>query len=394
MNSIKPIECPICTSKLNYDKLFSFNQMPPNQHVVYKTADEAKHCKIGDINLVHCNNCGFIFNTKFDNNLVNYSEDYNNNPLFSQYYVDYLNVQIDYLIKNNYLSNNSTIIEVGCGKGYYLDFLSKQLKDCSFYGFDTSYEGTLIFPNKNITYYKSYYPDKNIILHPNMIINRHVIEHIPSPITFLKSLRETLDINNYLFLETPDFNWILKNNSIFDFFYEHCNYWLPISISNALTLSGYQVIDITSGYEDQYLWIIAKAAENYSFNIKKSQHFNVDLNKHFSKIFNTYSESLKRISNSDKKIALWGAGPKGYSFVNFFDPNSKYVSCLIDINTSKQHCYIGKTAHKIISPNDIKSSKINFIIIMNPNYYNEITLWLNNNGLNHIEVILVENLLV
>jgi SAM-dependent methyltransferase len=300
---------------------------------------------------------------------------------------------MDYLISLNIYKNDSTIVEVGCGKGFYIDILSNKLERCSFFGFDTSYDGILSFPEKNITYFRSYYPNKSLTKKPNIIINRHVIEHISDPIYFLKSIRSTLDLNSYLFLETPDFNWIINNSTLFDIFYEHCNYWLPISISKALEISGFQVVDISVGFEGQYLCVVAKAVDESLIDISYQSILTIDLYKHFFSLSSIFLESLKKIYSLKRKIALWGSGAKGCSFVCNFDPNRLYIACLIDINPKKQNRYVGKTGHQIIAPSDISSNHIDFIIVLNSNYEKEIKFWLFNNNLSYIDVVNVSDLL-
>jgi 2-polyprenyl-3-methyl-5-hydroxy-6-metoxy-1,4-benzoquinol methylase len=393
MTSLNIHKCPICQYKSQFTNVINLNNVPTNQNIVYKNNIDAKNCQKHNINLILCHNCGLIFNNVFDENLINYSKSYENSVMHSKYYVNYINDQMIYLIKNGYLSNNSIIIDIGCGKGDYIKIFSNKLFDCSFYGFDTSYNGPLNISKKNITFFKAYYPNNNIILNPNTIINRHVIEHIADPISFLVSLRSTLDTNNYLFLETPDFNWIINNKAIFDIAYEHCNYWTRNSISTALFKTGFQIVDIKTGYEDQYLWVVAKAIENNSSCLVRPQPFEFNIDNYFSNTLDLFSRSIIKIYNSNKKIALWGASAKGCSFVNLFDQNNIYISCLIDINPKKQNCYIAKTGHKIISPSKINSLDIDFIIVMNPNYYSEILEYLKSNNLSNIEVICVGSLI-
>jgi hypothetical protein len=394
-------KCPICGEITHLDTILHIKDIPTTQNLVYETIEKAKNCLKGDIQLVYCNNCSFVRNVNFDYNKVDYSENYSYNVFHSKYYIDYVNSQIDCLIKSNYYKNNSLIVEVGCGKGLYLEALSEKLDNCLFYGFDTSYEGELDIVNKNIKYFKLYYPTNNIILKPDIIINRQVIEHIPDPVLFLKSLRSTVDLNSYLFIETPDFSYIVDNKSIFDIYYEHCNYWFPISLTNALELSGYKVEAIISGYKLQTkilgyyglnLCIIAKAVDTYNTIFSNNLKFDTELNNIFSSSISNYIDAIKKIYNLYKTIAVWGAGPKGITFVNLFDYNNIYISFLIDINPDKQDMYVGKTAHKIISPSKIKSLGIDFIIILNHNYIDEIKKYLYDNNLSYIDIISLKDL--
>ncbi|MDR1871597.1 MAG: methyltransferase domain-containing protein [Deltaproteobacteria bacterium] len=395
-------KCPLCGEEVKNNSIFEINNIPTTQNIFYNTSEEAKNCLKGDINLVLCDNCSLVFNSRFEPDTTNYSESYSVDFTYSPYYVSYINNQIEHLIKSNVYNDNSTIIDVGCGKGFYINTLAEKLKGCSLYGFDTSYEGVLNIPDKNIRFVKSYYPSNDIEIKPDTIINRQVFEHITDPISFLKSFRNSLDLNSYLYIEVPDFDWIVNNNSIFDIYYEHCAYWSKFSLTNALRLTGFNVESIISSFDSGSvipnfaginLCVVAKAIENYGNLIKPGKDLKVDLKNHFSSLFSKYANSLKKIASINKNMAIWGAGPKGYTFVNFFDVDRTYFSTLIDINPVKTNLYIGKTAHKIISPSDIKSSKIDFIVILNPFYANEIKSYLFDNNLSRIDVIIFNDLL-
>ena len=54
------------------------------------------------------------------------------------------------------------------------------------------------------------------------------------------------------------------------------------------------------------------------------------------------------------------------------DPHQKFIACVIDINPKKQHRYIAKTAHKIVSPELLNKRGRGSILVMNENYYEEI----------------------
>jgi len=105
-----------------------------------------------------------------------------------------------------------------------------------------------------------------------------------------------------------------------------------------------------------------------------------------SMIKNNWISKIKKIADK-KKIAVWGAGSKGMTFVNMFDSNKKYIDCVIDINVKKNKHFIPGTGHLIINPQEIKSRKIDDIIIMNPNYKNEI---LNTINKMNIKIDLIE----
>jgi len=64
------------------------------------------------------------------------------------------------------------------------------------------------------------------------------------------------------------------------------------------------------------------------------------------------------------------------------DPDHNWIDSVIDLNPNKQGGYMAGTGHLIISYKQIPDRKIKKIILMNPNYYDEVLSILNKSNLN------------
>jgi len=124
-------------------------------------------------------------------------------------------------------------------------------------------------------------------------------------------------------------------------------------------------------FKDQYIYLIA----NLNDLKNKSDLKNV-LHKEKKYKFADNKKYIYILENNNN-IAIWGAGAKGNTFVNIFDPKKIYIKCVIDINKKKQGRFIAKTGHKIISVKQILNYNIETIIIMNINYIEEIKFEIN-----------------
>ena len=366
--------------------------VPVNQNLLYKTIESAKNAATGTLDIQCDESTGFIYNKAFNVELVKYTSDYNNNQCYSPFFDAYIDNQIDWLIQK-YLYNASTIVEVGCGKGDFLKRLAIKLPSCKFYGFDTSYIQNPDTEFSNLQIFNKYFDKNHLNFQPDAVICRHVIEHIDNPANFLTMIRESIPDNALLFLETPDVNWILKNVAIYDFFYEHCSYFNQYSISKALNVAGFDVIEILNEFEGQYMWVVAKAS-NISF-VDNNSCNDYDYITEFDYLMNKYADyvseretaisktasALQRFKKSNKKIAVWGAGAKGTSFVNLFDKDRELVEYIVDINKNKQGKYVGKSGHKVVGEDEIAKNDIEVIYVMNENYLDEIKVTLDSDFL-------------
>ena len=226
------MNCPICRSDKNSIFLERKN-VPVHQNLVCDTREEALGVTRGDLILVMCE-CGFLFNESFDESLLSYGERYNNSQMASPIFQEYLDTLVDHLDLQN-----KTIVEIGCGQG---DFLKKLCVRNRGIGFDPSYVGDEKWGR--CRFVKSYYKPTPA----DVVVCRHVIEHTSRPMGLLNSIDAPK-----VFFETPNLNWILDNNTYWDFFYEHCSYFTKATLELSFQLAGYEG-EAQESFGGQYLW--------------------------------------------------------------------------------------------------------------------------------------------
>ncbi|WPC41055.1 class I SAM-dependent methyltransferase [Clostridium sp. JS66] len=367
--------CPVCGSS-SILKFLEQDNVPVHQNYILRNVEKATNIKRGNLSIYMCNNCGFIFNKDFDINKLNYGCNYDNTQDLSGFFKEYIKKEIDFLT-SNFDIKNSTVIEVGCGKGKFLEQLV-QKTGCKAIGFDPSYEGKNNLYDGKLKFIKEFYDGRFCNIKADIVICRHVIEHIPKPLEILTSIKKALrnSQNAIVFFETPSVKWILEENIIYDFFYEHCSYFEDVSVKKSLNLSGFKVLNVVKEFKGQYMWVIAGLDENSMENNSKEGIEELKkLTFQYSETVNKNIEILKNKIASlsiQGKVAVWGAGAKGVTFINLIDPNKKLIDSAIDINKNKQGCYIPGSAHEIVSYEQITKRNIKYIIVMNQNYYEEI----------------------
>ncbi|MFL8675406.1 class I SAM-dependent methyltransferase [Clostridioides sp. GD02404] len=360
------MRCPICGSE-NINIFLSRKNVPIHQNFIFDNRDIAINDITGDLILGLCSYCEFIFNTSFDSNKVQYDDFYDNTQYNSFRFQSHINEIISYLIKEYNLSEK-VAIEVGCGKGEFLKTFIEISKGKG-YGFDPSYVGETVMLDGNLMFEKKYYDDTCTYISADCVFIRHVIEHIQNPKDIMKSIKKALvnSPNSIVYIETPCVEWILRNNILYDFFYEHCSYFNKKSLNLLLQECGFDILEINYTFEGQYLYAICKVrGENI-----KNDILNIAID--YAENIRIQAERWKHYLESEKsKVAIWGAGAKGVTFLNNIDPQHKFIDCVIDINENKQHKFIPGTGHEIVSFKDICMRKIDKIIVMNWNYEDEI----------------------
>lgn len=100
--------------------LYEQTQLPVLQNRVYETAQNAINCLKGDIKIIEDAKTGLVYNAAFNPDLMIYDENYNNEQGFSPSFKQHLE-QAAELIEESL--GKEALVEVGCGKGFFLEML-------------------------------------------------------------------------------------------------------------------------------------------------------------------------------------------------------------------------------------------------------------------------------
>ena len=369
-------ECLVC-GRAELEPFIERASVPLLLNRVFDDADAARRAGRGALDLAMCAGCGFTFNRAFDAALIDYSPDYENDQTGSPRFRRHVDDVIARVRRHGLA--DATVIEIGGGQGGFLASLLRGLDrgPNAAFGFDPAYRG----PNGE-RYFKAYFGPETAGLVGEgaaLVICRHVIEHVPDPVRFLRDIHAAVaDAGPVrLVIETPCLEWILRHTVIQDLFYEHCNYWTKHSLARAVGAGGFTPERVDHVFDGQYLWLEASVGEPTE---RPTTSVPLALARAYvgaePRTIDAWSKAVEsRAANGG--VALWGAGAKGVTMANMIDPKGTTIACLIDINPRKRNRYVPLTAHRILGP----AAGVRSAIVMNPNYTAEIAALLEDAGI-------------
>ncbi len=349
----------------------------PNSPLVSLQADES----FGLISLRKNQITGLIENQSFDDSQICYDENYQNNQATSNVFSAHMR-HVYEVIKRQFPAG-SKLVEVGCGKGDFLNIVEAD-GHFDYAGFDFAYEGD----NPNI---HKRFLNENDRIDADIIVLRHVLEHIQKPHLFLAMLAQVFP-NTPIYIEVPDYTWITDHSAFFDLTYEHVNYFTPNSLSGLFTSS----MDSGLLFQHQYQYIIAdlgSLTSDYTDHYNSDNWVTLDLKDIFKGMQNAIN-SIEQL-NPSQKIVIWGGATKGVLFAHHLKTLApdvfKRIGSAIDINPNKQDKYLPSTKLKIVSDADFIASANGdeIVVVMNPNYFDEIKLFLEQQDTSNYSLISV-----
>lgn len=326
--------------------LYQQDDFPIFQNRMYDTEAEARNCPKGDIRLVEDTVTGLIHNAAFRPELMVYDGHYQNEQAVSPLFQQHLNAVAGLIDRH---MGRERLVEVGCGKGYFLETLLAKGFDVT--GFDPTYEGNN--PRVQRRYFEA-----GAIDQAKGLLLRHVLEHIQNPVDFLHQLKCANGGGGKIYIEVPCFDWICEHRAWFDIFYEHVNYFRQ---SDFERMFG-EVIDCGRQFGGQYIYVVAELSS------LRNPQIGISDRVAFPKDFASDPDM------APTRTAIWGGASKGVIFALIRERAGCPVDIVIDINPAKQGKFLPGTGLQVNSPEVAIAQlpKGSTIYVMNSNYLDEI----------------------
>ncbi|WP_397449104.1 class I SAM-dependent methyltransferase [Pseudomonas sp. NA-150] len=334
-------------------ELYRVADLPVLQNRTFADSAAAKASASADMVLVQDAVSGLVFNQAFDADKLSYDSDYQNEQAHSGQFQQHLN-DVEGVIARHF--KGQQLIEVGCGKGYFLELLSGL--GYAITGIDPAYEG-----NNNEVIKAPF--TRGLGLAADAVVLRHVLEHIGDPVAFLAEIAEA-NQGGQIYIEVPCFDWIVEHNAWFDVFYEHVNYF---RLQDLRRLFG-TVHEAGHLFGGQYLYIVADLG---SLQTAPSEPVvRVDLPGNFT---HSLARTVQIIQSAPEQgAAIWGASSKGVIYSLFLQRAGVAVDQVVDINPAKQGRYLPLSGVRVSSPQEARDALPEGanLFVMNSNYLEEI----------------------
>jgi hypothetical protein len=371
--------CLSCGSK-HLTPFYEMRNVPTNSGLLLPTKAEAVSFPRGEIRLAFCEDCGFIQNVLFNENRIDFSLPYEEarglSPRFNQF-ADDLAVRL----VNAYDLHNKDILEIGSGRGEFLTSLCR-LGPNRGIGIDPIAIGEHVMPDvaDRMRVISDFYSEEYLELAADFIACRHTLEHIAPVHEFVELVRRAVGQrrDTVVFFEVPDTARVLRELAFWDIYYEHCSYFSLGSLARLFRSSGFDVFDLRSGFDHQYLEIDCVAANGGEGPFWDGEDDLTDLRSLVRYFRDNQASKVKEWSNSlwksrggNGKVVLWGSGSKAISFLTTLGVRDE-LEFVVDINPATHGKFLPGTGHEIVSPEFLSEYQPDTVIAMNPAYRNEI----------------------
>ena len=209
------------------------------------------------------------------------------------------------------------------------------------------------------------------------------LEHIPAAGRFFRLAARVAEASApgmTLFIQIPESERIFRDLALEDVYYEHCNYFTEVSLAGLFRRHGFAVEEVAREYDGQYLTVRGR----YAGEAAKREAGNdaaavAELRRLVERFAATWADRVAqwRAMVSERqaaggRIAVWGSGSKGVSFLSAIGGGEAAVSHVVDINPHRQGRFMVGTGHPIVGPEALREVAPTTVVVMNPIYRQEV----------------------
>ena len=356
--------CRMCYAEINLGDKNNFIILKNSPSLIQNLLKNEKKSLKAKVNLkvYKCYSCNLV---QLLNKPVYYYKSSIRSPNISPNRKKEIINQLKYIVNLN--DKNSRVLEIGCGRGEYLNLLSKFFKNTSGFEYSKRLINTKITKLKINKFYPETISKDSKLSFVDGIFCFNFLEHTISPILFLQSALSYLKPGGFIVIEVPNFEYMFENNIFYDFTIEHLSYFTKETLIKLTNMCNLRVIKI-------YHFRESHTISFYCQKLFDKSAFSKKINFELDKLVNNINKDI----NNNEKIVIWGACHQSFDII--LKTKLKYkLYYIVDSSVQKQKRLCPGSKIPIYSPDKLLSNRPDHLIICASSYSKEVYKIVRNN---------------
>jgi SAM-dependent methyltransferase len=344
------------------------------------------------LEVYYCPNCSLVQLDEFETPDQIFSSDYAYFSSYSSSWLAHCRTYVGMMVKRFGYNKDSFVMEIASNDGYLLQYFKEQ--NIPVKGVEPAKSTADIAVAKgiptDITFFNTGYAkdmaSRNQLA--DLIIGNNVLAHNPNLNDFAEGLRIALKPHGVITMEFPHVLRLMENNQFDTVYQEHYSYLSLHAVQylfNAHHLGIFDVDELPT--HGGSLRIYAKhqadkknpASPRVAALLDKEKQAGLldpaayqQFSRNVKAIKRALLECLISIKNEGKTIVGYGAPAKGNTLLNYCGIRTDFLDYTVDKNPYKQNLFLPGTHIPIRHPDQIRTDKPDYILILPWNIREEI----------------------
>lgn len=254
------------------------------------------------------------------------------------------------------------VFECGCGQGEFLSlWMDFPVEAC---GIEHHAGFVAQARSKSLTVHQGYVgsaTDKVPHGPFDAFTSFNFLEHQPDPNGMLRGIWHNLTERGGGLITVPNFDYILENNAYYELIIDHLLYFSRQSFTAILERNGFQVVCFDETLADTHCAFVAKKAVPDHSGLERAR----------KQLDTKLADFVRAHQGGEGRIAVWGASHQGFTILSSAGIASA-LAFIIDSAQFKQGKFSPTSHLPIVPPDTLATEKMAAIIVIAPNYSEEI----------------------
>jgi len=298
----------------------------------------------------------------------------------------------DEMVRRFPISNNSLVIEIASNDGYLLQYFAE--KNIPVLGVEPAANVARVAAQKGISSVVKFFSTataRELLAagkSADLLLGNNVLAHVPDINDFVGGMKILLKPQGVITMEFPHLMQLMEQNQFDTIYHEHFSYFSFLTVEKIFAAHGLTLFDVeelpTHGGS---LRIFARHAEDSTKPVgprvtdlrtreESAGYARLETYSRFAEqVKETKRKLLEFLINAKrngKKIAAYGAAAKGNTLLNYCAIRTDFLDYTVDRSPYKQGMFLPGTRIPVYSPDQIKRTQPDYLLILPWNLKDEI----------------------
>jgi len=183
---------------------------------------------------------------------------------------------------------------------------------------------------------------------PDIVISRHVLEHLMNPLGFLQTLSFVAachDQRPLAYFEVPCIDRAIETRRTVDFYYEHSSQFTTESFTRMLARSAVMVEELGHGYQGEVVYALVRLghASSQVAHATTAAAFRTAADRSRETII----DQIASLHRSGRPVAFWGGTGKSAAFMQRCGVDAERFPIVVDSDPAKVGTFVPGTGQEI-----------------------------------------------